>query len=214
MEWNGPSIPSQRAVPGRPDLSPAGLMPSGRGLARHRIKTGHAVSCRPTGPETKLEHGPVAIKRVVLGRPEVQINFHIFIFLINFVFLIKNLFNIIKFELKIYDSTLNNIIKNSLYHFLLCRVGLIGSTIGPSRARPNVSCRAWHRGPEVRLGHGSVQASGRHNPLSFVSGCAHAGPITSFFGPAHLAWPGWSGIGPSLFGWAVRVGKVVNDILV
>jgi hypothetical protein len=47
---------------------------------------------------------------------------NIFIFFIFFVFLIKNLFNIIKFKLKIYDFTLNNIIKNSLYHFLSDRV--------------------------------------------------------------------------------------------
>jgi hypothetical protein len=39
--------------------------------------------------------------------PEARINY----FFINFVFSIKNLFDIIKFEPKIYDSTLNNIIK-------------------------------------------------------------------------------------------------------
>jgi hypothetical protein len=39
--------------------------------------------------------------------PEARINY----FFINFVFPIKNLFDIIKFKPKIYDSTLNNIIK-------------------------------------------------------------------------------------------------------
>jgi hypothetical protein len=56
--------------------------------------------CQPAGPETKPGHGPVAIKRVVPGQPGARTNFHIFLFSINFLFLIKNLFNIIKFELK------------------------------------------------------------------------------------------------------------------
>jgi hypothetical protein len=119
MEWAQYTQSTGCVRPARPE--PSWTHAFGRGPARHRIKTGHAVSCRPTGPETKLEHGPVAIKRVVLGRPEVQINFHIFIFLINFVFLIKNLFNIIKFELKIYDSTLNNVIK-IVYIIFCCAV--------------------------------------------------------------------------------------------
>jgi hypothetical protein len=62
---------------------------------------------------------------------------NIFIFFIFFVFLIKNLFNIIKFELKIYDFTLNNIIK--IVYIIFCRIvscrdGLIRPTIGPSWA--------------------------------------------------------------------------------
>jgi hypothetical protein len=40
--------------------------------------------------------------------------------------------------------------------------------IKPSQAQPNGSCSAWHSGPEVRPGHSPVQASGRHDPLSFV----------------------------------------------
>jgi hypothetical protein len=62
------------------------------------------------------------------------------------MFLIKNLFNIIKFELKINNFTLNNIIENSLYHFFAgsCRARLIGPIIGPSQAQPN--------GSEVRPG--------------------------------------------------------------
>jgi hypothetical protein len=85
---------------------------------------------------------------------------------------------------------------NSLYHFFAgsCRVGLIGPTIGPSRARPNGTCRAWHGGLEVRPGHGPVWASGWHDPLFFVPGCAHAGPILSCFGLTHLAQLGWPGI--------------------
>jgi hypothetical protein len=78
------------------------------------------------------------------------INFYIFIFFINFIFLIKNLFNIIKFELKIYSFTLNNVIKPSLYYFFQvvpCRAGLIGPTIGPSRV--GGEARAW---PDVGLG--------------------------------------------------------------
>jgi hypothetical protein len=73
-------------------------------------------------------HGPIATKRAVPGqRPNGPYRAgpaqnpdklsYIYLFSINFVFLIKNLFNIIKFELKIYDFTLNNVIKNSLYHF-------------------------------------------------------------------------------------------------
>jgi hypothetical protein len=48
---------------------------------------------------------------IVPVRPEVPRDFHIFIFFINFVILITKLFNIINFELKIYDFTLNNVIK-------------------------------------------------------------------------------------------------------
>jgi hypothetical protein len=83
------------------------------------------MPCRPIGPETKPRHGPVAIKWAVsgrwpnrLGRAEARINFHICIFSINFVFLIKNLFTIIKFELKLYDFTLNNVIENSSSFFV------------------------------------------------------------------------------------------------
>jgi hypothetical protein len=96
------------------------------------------------------------------GQPEAQINFHIFSFSTNFVVLIKNLFNIIKFEIKIYYFILNNIIKIVYIIFLLshavsCRAGLIG----PSWARPNGPCCVWYGGPEVRPGHG---------PLSFMPG--------------------------------------------
>jgi hypothetical protein len=79
------------------------------------------VPCRPARPEIKPEHDPVTIKRTVPGRPEARINFHIFIFFINFVFLIKNIFNIIKIELKIFDFTLNNVIKIVYIIFLLGR---------------------------------------------------------------------------------------------
>jgi hypothetical protein len=72
-------------------------------------------------------------------------------------------------------SYLNNVIKIVYIIFLSGRAGLIRPTIGPSRARPNRSCRAWHGGPEVRPGQG---------PLSFVLGCACDRP-------AHLAQPGW-----------------------
>jgi hypothetical protein len=82
------------------------------------------VLCRPAGPETKPGHGPVAIKRVMLGRRALPCQVGpksgyaiIYLFLYKFCLLIKKLFNIIKFELKIYDFTLNNIIKNILYHF-------------------------------------------------------------------------------------------------
>jgi hypothetical protein len=137
----------------------------------------------PTGP-------------TVSSRLEARINFYIFIFSINFVFLIKNIFNIIKFELKIYDFTLNNIIKIVYIIFLshVCRAGQIGPTIGPSRARPNGSCHAWHNEPEVRPGHGPVWASGHHGPQSFMLGRARAGPIPSCFRPVHLAQLGWPGI--------------------
>jgi hypothetical protein len=47
------------------------------------------------------------------------------------MFLIKNLFNIIKFELKIYDSILNNVIKIVYINFLSGHaVRLTGSIIG------------------------------------------------------------------------------------
>jgi hypothetical protein len=63
----------------------------------------------------KPSHGPVVIKRAVLGRwpdgPMCRAGSSDKLFSINFVFSIKILFDIIKFEPKIYDSTLNNIIK-------------------------------------------------------------------------------------------------------
>jgi hypothetical protein len=59
-----------------------------------------------------------------------------------------------------------------------CRVRLIGSIIKLSRA--------WHGGPEVRPKHSPVQASGRHDPLSFVQDHARAEPILSCFGSTHL----------------------------
>jgi hypothetical protein len=93
-------------------------------------------SCQPIGSEMKLEHGPAIIKRVLPARSEGWINFHIFIFFINFVFLITKLFSINNFELKIYDFTLNNVIKIFYINFFAgsCRAGLIGPTIEPSRA--------------------------------------------------------------------------------
>jgi hypothetical protein len=77
-----------------------GLCLRGHGPARHGIKMGRALSTHRAWDEDRI-------------------NFHIFIFSINFVFLIKNLFNIIKFEIKIYDFTLNNIIKIVYIIFLL-----------------------------------------------------------------------------------------------
>jgi hypothetical protein len=66
------------------------------------------------------------------------------------MFLIKNLFNIIKFELKIYNFILNNVIK--IVYIIFCRVELIGPTIGPSRAWPKqaVPCLARRTGGEAR----------------------------------------------------------------
>jgi hypothetical protein len=55
--------------------------------------------CWPVGPKTKPEHGLVAIKRAVSDWAKARLNF-IYLFFTNFIFLIKNLFNTIKFELK------------------------------------------------------------------------------------------------------------------
>jgi hypothetical protein len=73
------------------------------------------VPCRPIGPEMKPGSARSLDKLLYIY------------FFINFVFLIKNLFNIIKCKLKIYDFTLNNIIKIVYIIFL------------PSRT---ISCRA------------------------------------------------------------------------
>jgi hypothetical protein len=69
----------------------------------------------------KPRHSHIAIKWVVPGRrsdgpyrvgpARSPDRFSYIYFSINFVFLITKLFNIIKFELKIYDFTLNNVIK-------------------------------------------------------------------------------------------------------
>jgi hypothetical protein len=165
------------------------------------------MPCRPVGLKRKPGHGPVVIKRVISGRwsdgpyhirlARSPNRFSYIYFFHKFYVLITKLFNIIKFELKIYDFTLNNVIKIFYIIFcwvVSCRAGLIGSIIGPSRARPNGSCRAWHGGPEARPGHVLVRASGRDGPLSFKSGRVCVGPTSSCFEPTHLARPRWPGI--------------------
>jgi hypothetical protein len=60
------------------------------------------------------------------------------------MFLIKNLFNIINFELKLYNFILNNVIK--IVYIIFCRVGLIAPTIGSSRAWPKQAVPRQARG--------------------------------------------------------------------
>jgi hypothetical protein len=76
------------------------------------------------------------------------------------------------------------------------RASLTGSTTGPSRVWPKGLCHAWHDVPEVRPTHDVVPASGCHGQLTFVPGRAHARPILSCFGPAHLTQLKWPGIVP------------------
>jgi hypothetical protein len=139
-----------------------------KGLTKYRhAAKDHYLEYKTSNKKPPCAAATIPDHQAVSGRSEVQIDFHIFIFPIKFMFLIKNLFNVIKFELKIY--ALNNVIKIFFIFFVgSCRVGLIRPTIGPSWARPNGSCRAWHVRPEARPGHGPVWASSWHEPLSFV----------------------------------------------
>jgi hypothetical protein len=100
------------------------------------------------GPQTKPGHGLITIKWVIPGRcpdgpyhagPARSLDRLSYIYFPkNFVFLIKKLFNIIKFKLKIYDFTLNNVIKNIFIIFL------------PGPAKQTVPCLAWQAGGEAR----------------------------------------------------------------
>jgi hypothetical protein len=155
--------------------------------ARHGIKMGRASppsnaslplsgSCRADG-----SMGPI-----VPGRSEVWIDFHIFIFLIIFMFLITKLFNIIKFKLKIYYFTLNNIIKIFYIIFLLGRCAWL---IGPSWAWPND-----HAGPGTagqRRGPGiawcGLQTDTTHYLL--CRAVLMLGQLRSCFTSAHLIDP-------------------------
>jgi hypothetical protein len=111
---------------GRAEPGLVGLMPSEMRPDTAWNKNGSSRA----GPKTKSGHDLVAIKRIM---PDRQLDgpYHVesayssdrlsyIYFFINFIFLITKLFNIIKFELKIYDFTLNNVIK--LFYLIFCRV--------------------------------------------------------------------------------------------
>jgi hypothetical protein len=103
-----PKAPHQYTT-GRPGPSLVGLMSSGVWSDTARNKNG-PCHAGPSGLRwsSGMTQSPLSglcwvgglTSPTVSGRSKARINFHIFIFYINFMFLIKNLFNIIKFKLK------------------------------------------------------------------------------------------------------------------